>query len=168
MNPTQTDSHLTTDRPTLTAKGDSSRCQHRYFNGKRCRLSGSESQLGFCSHHFRLSAAGASAGKPQVIRSTSPPNFFRSSPRSGSLPTSGNSWRAFSSLSPKAASPRAALPFSPTSPINSFTLTALPLREHVPRRRAPNRDRSLTVRRPALDNRCSATHDATKLLLPAE
>ena len=60
MNPTQTDSHLTTDRPTLTAKGDSSRCQHRYCNGKRCRLSGSESQLGLCSHHFRLSAAGAS------------------------------------------------------------------------------------------------------------
>ncbi len=60
MNPTQTDSHLTTDRPTLTAKGDSSRCQHRYSNGKRCRLSGSESQLGLCSHHFRLSAAGAS------------------------------------------------------------------------------------------------------------
>jgi hypothetical protein len=28
--------------------------------GKRCRLSGSESQLGLCSHHFRLSAAGAS------------------------------------------------------------------------------------------------------------
>ncbi len=60
MNPTQTNSHLTTDRPTLTAKGDSSRCQHRYSNGKRCRLSGSESQLGLCSHHFRLSAAGAS------------------------------------------------------------------------------------------------------------
>jgi hypothetical protein len=34
MNPTQTDSHLTTDRPTLTAKGDSSRCQHRYSNGQ--------------------------------------------------------------------------------------------------------------------------------------
>ena len=60
MNTTQTDSHLTTDRPTLTAKGDSSRCQHRYSNGKRCRLSGSESQLGLCSHHFRLSAAETS------------------------------------------------------------------------------------------------------------
>ena len=79
MNPTQTDSHLTTDCPTLTAKGDSSRCQHRYF-----------------------------------------------------------------------------------------TLTALPLRKHVPRRRAPNREQSLTVRRPALDNRCPATHDATQLLLPTE
>ncbi len=58
MNPTQTNSHLTTDCPTLTAKGDSSRCQYRYSNGKRCRLSDSESQLGLCSHHFRLSAAG--------------------------------------------------------------------------------------------------------------
>ncbi len=79
MNPTQTNSHLTTDCPTLTVKGDSSRCQHRYF-----------------------------------------------------------------------------------------TLAALPLREHDPRRRAPNRDQSLTVRRPALDNRCPATHDATQFLLPAE
>ena len=60
MNPTQTNSHLTTDCPTLTEKGDSCRCQHRYSNGKRCRLSSSESQLGLCSHHFRLSAAGAS------------------------------------------------------------------------------------------------------------
>ncbi len=135
MNPTQTDSHLTTDRPTLTAKGDSSRCQHRYCNGKRCRLSGSESQLGLCSHHFRLSAAGASG---------------RQSP-SDSLDLSAD-----------------LLPELSGSGVRADLRPALPLREHVPRRRAPNRDQSLTVRRPALDNRCPATHDATQLLLPAE
>lgn len=32
---------------------DSARCQHRFSNGKRCRLPGLESQSGFCSRHFR-------------------------------------------------------------------------------------------------------------------
>jgi hypothetical protein len=39
---------------------DSNRCQYRYANGKRCRLSGSKPHSGFCSHHFSLSNPGAS------------------------------------------------------------------------------------------------------------
>src|SRR5260370_28452761 len=34
-----------------------SRCHHRFSNGKRCRLPGSDSQLGLCLRHFTLSAA---------------------------------------------------------------------------------------------------------------
>lgn len=34
-----------------------SRCHHRFPNGKRCRLPGSDSQLGLCLRHFTLSAA---------------------------------------------------------------------------------------------------------------
>src|SRR5260370_9104375 len=34
-----------------------SRCHHRFANGKRCRLPGSDSQLGLCLRHFTLSAA---------------------------------------------------------------------------------------------------------------
>jgi hypothetical protein len=33
------------------------RCHHRFPNGKRCRLPGSDSQLGLCLRHFTLSAA---------------------------------------------------------------------------------------------------------------
>jgi hypothetical protein len=36
------------------------RCQYRYSNGKRCRLTGSKSHFGLCSHHFSLSNPGAS------------------------------------------------------------------------------------------------------------
>src|SRR4029077_4359118 len=39
---------------------DSNRCQYRYANGKRCRLSGSKPRFGLCSHHFSLSNPGAS------------------------------------------------------------------------------------------------------------
>ena len=40
---------------------DSSRCQHRFTNGKRCRLPASESQSGLCARHFNLSSTvGAS------------------------------------------------------------------------------------------------------------
>lgn len=34
-----------------------SRCHHRFPNGKRCRLPGSDSQLGLCLRHFTMSAA---------------------------------------------------------------------------------------------------------------
>ena len=34
-----------------------SRCHHRFSNGKRCRLPGSDSQLGLCLRHLTLSAA---------------------------------------------------------------------------------------------------------------
>ena len=45
---------------------DSSRCQHRFPNGKRCRLDGSNSHFGLCLHHFTLSAAlGASRQQSQ-------------------------------------------------------------------------------------------------------
>jgi hypothetical protein len=43
--------------------GDSSRCHHRFPNGKRCRLPGSDSQLGLCPRHFTLSAAAALSRK---------------------------------------------------------------------------------------------------------
>jgi hypothetical protein len=33
------------------------RCHHRFSNGKRCRLPGSDLQLGLCLRHFTLSAA---------------------------------------------------------------------------------------------------------------
>jgi hypothetical protein len=36
-----------------------SRYQHRYDNGKRCRLPGLESQSGLCFRHFRLKVAAA-------------------------------------------------------------------------------------------------------------
>ena len=36
---------------------DPSRCHQRFPNGKRCRLPGSDSQLGLCLRHFTLSAA---------------------------------------------------------------------------------------------------------------
>ncbi len=39
---------------------DSKRCHYRYSNGKRCRLSGSKSHFGLCSHHFSLSNNDAS------------------------------------------------------------------------------------------------------------
>jgi hypothetical protein len=40
-----------------------SRCHHRFANGKRCRLPGSDSQLGLCLRHFTLSAAADLARK---------------------------------------------------------------------------------------------------------
>jgi hypothetical protein len=46
-------------------KDDLSRCQHRFANGKRCRLPGIASQFGFCFRHFTLNAAiGASRLQP--------------------------------------------------------------------------------------------------------
>ena len=38
-----------------------SRCQHRYQNGKRCRLPGSAPQLGLCPRHFRQRLASGRA-----------------------------------------------------------------------------------------------------------
>ena len=43
----------TPDAGTQSTVPDGSRCQHRYKNGKRCRLPGSEPQLGLCPLHFR-------------------------------------------------------------------------------------------------------------------
>src|SRR6266852_7084623 len=40
-----------------------SRCHHRVSNGKRCRLPGSDSQLGLCLRHFTMSAAAALSRK---------------------------------------------------------------------------------------------------------
>jgi hypothetical protein len=40
-----------------------SRCHHLFANGKRCRLPGSDSQLGLCLRHFTLSAAADLARK---------------------------------------------------------------------------------------------------------
>jgi hypothetical protein len=46
-------------------KDELSRCQHRFANGKRCRLPGIASQFGFCFRHFTLNAAiGASRLQP--------------------------------------------------------------------------------------------------------
>jgi hypothetical protein len=40
--------------------GDSNRCQYRFANGKRCRLSGSKPHFGLCPQHFRLTNPGPS------------------------------------------------------------------------------------------------------------
>ncbi len=48
------------DPSTVVTNNDSNRCQYRYSNGKRCRLSGSQPHFGLCSHHFSLSNPGAS------------------------------------------------------------------------------------------------------------
>lgn len=54
--------HTVSDTDTQSAASlDGLRCQHRYKNGKRCRLPGSESQLGLCPSHFRQRIA---AGLP--------------------------------------------------------------------------------------------------------
>jgi hypothetical protein len=48
---------------TAPAKDDSSRCQHRYENGTRCRTPGLPSQSGLCIRHFNLKVA---SGLPLV------------------------------------------------------------------------------------------------------
>jgi hypothetical protein len=60
--PGSTDSGPSLPRPVSTRSGPSrdNRCQYRYSNGKRCRLTGSKSHFGHCPHHFNLSNPGAS------------------------------------------------------------------------------------------------------------
>ena len=41
-----------------------SRCRHRYQNGTRCRLRGSEPLFGLCSQHFRQKVASALPPSP--------------------------------------------------------------------------------------------------------
>ncbi len=65
MNSTTTNSSSTVEIPPVTSKNDSSlprasregRCQHRFSNGKRCRLPGLASQSGLCSRHFHPTTA---------------------------------------------------------------------------------------------------------------
>lgn len=44
---------------------ESSRCLHRFANGKRCRLLASEAQSGLCAHHFRLGTIAAPSTSPR-------------------------------------------------------------------------------------------------------
>ncbi len=62
MNPAMQDpsSTVLSEPARVVSRDDSNRCQYRYANGKRCRLSGSKPHFGFCSHHFCLSNPGAS------------------------------------------------------------------------------------------------------------
>lgn len=62
MNPVMQDPSATVlSQPAqVVSLDDSNRCQYRYANGKRCRLSGSKRHFGFCSRHFSLSNSGAS------------------------------------------------------------------------------------------------------------
>ena len=53
---TNSDSPMLLPAPVETDR-EPSRCHHRFPNGKRCRLPGSDSQLGLCLRHFTLSAA---------------------------------------------------------------------------------------------------------------
>jgi len=53
MNSTTTNDCSATEVSVVLPPDDSARCQHRFSNGKRCRLPGLESQSGFCSRHFR-------------------------------------------------------------------------------------------------------------------
>jgi hypothetical protein len=61
MNPAMQDCTATVlSQPAqVVSLDDSNRCQYRYANGKRCRLSGSKRHFGFCSRHFSLSNSGA-------------------------------------------------------------------------------------------------------------
>src|SRR5712692_618326 len=65
---TQAPEVFTAEAPSATPVANTapagSRCQHRYKNGKRCRLLGSEPQLGFCPRHFRRKLAAASPQSP--------------------------------------------------------------------------------------------------------
>ncbi len=66
MNSTSTNSGPAVEIKAVGTKKDSSRCQHRFANGKRCRNSGSDSHFGLCLDHFTLSAAvGASRHQVQ-------------------------------------------------------------------------------------------------------
>src|SRR5215470_6132030 len=60
MNPTNALPCSTQELPAVNSPTVSSRCAHRFSNGKRCRLPGLESQSGLCPNHFRLSQAGVS------------------------------------------------------------------------------------------------------------
>jgi len=57
MNALSELSSSTHSRPADTTDTEPSRCHHRFANGKRCRLPGLDSQLGFCLRHFTLNAA---------------------------------------------------------------------------------------------------------------
>ncbi len=56
MNPAMQDPNATvlSEPARVVSRDDSNRCQYRYANGKRCRLSGSKPHFGFCPHHFCL------------------------------------------------------------------------------------------------------------------
>src|SRR5882724_10297295 len=57
-NTMNTNSHSSTQALSLVkTDAEPSRCHHRFPNGKRCRLPGSDSQLGLCLRHFTMSAA---------------------------------------------------------------------------------------------------------------
>src|SRR5712691_5330214 len=61
MNPSKKDPSVTVLQGSASVPfNDSTRCQHRYANGKRCRLLGSQPHLGLCPHHFSLTKPTAS------------------------------------------------------------------------------------------------------------
>ena len=62
MNSTMQDPSATvlSEPAPVVSLDDSNRCQYRYANGKRCRLSGSKPHFGFCSHHFSLTNPSSS------------------------------------------------------------------------------------------------------------
>jgi hypothetical protein len=57
---TQEPTTLRHDPSTVETSNGSNRCQYRYANGKRCRLSGSKPHFGLCSHHSTQSNPAAS------------------------------------------------------------------------------------------------------------
>jgi hypothetical protein len=52
-----TEETMNTKTSNSSTVNNSSRCQYHFANGKRCRLSGLDSQFGLCLHHFTASAA---------------------------------------------------------------------------------------------------------------
>jgi hypothetical protein len=64
MNTTEITNTNSLEHPAVASQHEPLRCLHRFSNGKRCRLPGSESQAGLCSHHFRLSLAASFAPSP--------------------------------------------------------------------------------------------------------
>ena|SRR5437899_1695327 len=62
MNSTMQDPSTTvlSEPAPVVSLDDSNRCQYRYANGKRCRLTGSQPHFGLCPHHFSLTKPTAS------------------------------------------------------------------------------------------------------------
>jgi hypothetical protein len=58
MSSTISNPSATTEISSAILQSESSRCLHRFANGKRCRLR-AESSSSLCAHHFRLSAIAA-------------------------------------------------------------------------------------------------------------
>src|SRR5712692_10032783 len=118
---------LNPEAPSVAAIGDSSpadsRCQHRYANGKRCRLPAKSSHSGLCKTHSQRKPKAALLSMPSDFDDLSE-DLLRGLSHFRSSEDLREFLLASSSRPPKAACPPAAPPFSPTSPTSSCIPTA--------------------------------------------